>query len=279
MPLHICRHFRIQNSRHELLCKIDDRNAHALGLQVFRHFQADKTTPDDHCPLDVFRLHICPNRDGIFRRAHFIDSILLYAGNGRQNRARTRGDDECVIVQFLLLGPGKIAHQHFLVAAIQRNGLHARLHADTRQIRIFFGRVDDEFDRILNRPAHIIGQCTARIGNLLIPGDQRNLRVSIFPFELGSRFCPGRNSANDEYFFLHFLPLFYACSCLWQQCASPAHSGFKAAHTNTSPPEMRICLPLTSASAIFWRTVSYMRVTVGRETCIFFARSSCVSFA
>ena len=66
----IDRHLLIQNIRQNLGCKIDNRHGKSLLLQIFRHFQTDKSGSDYHRLFYAVVLNIVPYPDGIVRCPH-----------------------------------------------------------------------------------------------------------------------------------------------------------------------------------------------------------------
>lgn len=78
--------------------------------------------------------------------------------------------------------------------------------------------------------------------------------------------APGRTAENV--LLAYSLPALFS---RWQQFFTFLHSGFIAAQTWMSPPEMVILFPFTKASAICCRACSYILATVDLEILIFSA--------
>ena len=90
------RHFKVYG-RHDLILGFDDRDVNSTLVEIFCHFQTDKTSSDDRrCPR-MLCIDQIPNLIRVIHIPQRIDSFTVDAGNRRFQRGRAGGDDQIII--------------------------------------------------------------------------------------------------------------------------------------------------------------------------------------
>ena len=141
----------------------------------------------------MIAVHILPQTDGIVRSPHGEHTGKRNTGHAGNKGLRAGGDDQLVIAHNLAVCEGDR-----LGGSIHGCGFHSRSDLHAGQPPVLFGGVHDELIPGLNRPAHIVGQAAARVGNIPSLGIDRDLGGPVLPHQLGGSLGARGDAANNN---------------------------------------------------------------------------------
>ena len=199
--------------------EINDRYLHILRRQIFRDFQSDKSTAHDHCPTDLSSLHSLPKHICVLRRSHIKYIFQLRARAIRLEGTRARGNHQLIIRIGFDCSRIQIHSLHGFPFSVYFCHFSPDFHRHSGYFFIRFRRMHQQILFFPDHAAHIIRKTAARIGNILSLCQDPDVRISIFPLQLGCSLGSGCYTAhyNDLHFSSPFLIHFrysYYSTCL-----------------------------------------------------------------
>ena len=187
---------------HDLVCSLDDGNAEAGVMEIFRHFKADETASDDDRAL-------CPEPAD-----QFADVVGIRNGpkgqNARRINSRNAGTqrggagryDELVIGFDVFFAGYMIFDKNGLIIPVNGEGLIADPHIDVIAAAHDLDRGDKKRFSRLYHIAHMIRQTAVGVRNESPALEQDDLRIFVKPAKSGRASRAG-SDASDYKCFAH----------------------------------------------------------------------------